>query len=293
MPNRRFFTANQLKAIALFCMLLDHMWATIVPGREWMTCVGRIAFPIFAFELAQGYTHTHDLRAYAKRLLLLAVVSEVPFDMVVGGTYFYPWHQNVAWTLLAGLWACHCADRCRTAPTLPEKLPPLLGLLAALLLPGLLLTDYGTAGVVIILLFRLTRGGGWRSCLAQAVGLFVVSQYMLIGQVYLVGPFEIQQECSPCWHCRLSGSTTASMAAKTRPCNTPPTRSTPRTCWCLACCLWQSRGKSTLPALKTPPQGELFYSHLLYPLHVLSHHCSILKRDFSPVTVDCCLVPFA
>ena len=165
MPNRRFFTANQLKAIALFCMLLDHMWATIVPGREWMTCVGRIAFPIFAFELAQGYTHTHDLRAYAKRLLL------------------------------AGLWACHCADRCRTAPTLPEKLPPLLGLLAALLLPGLLLTDYGTAGVVIILLFRLTRGGGWRSCLAQAVGLFVVSQYMLIGQVYLVGPFEIQQEC--------------------------------------------------------------------------------------------------
>ena len=195
MPNRRFFTANQLKAIALFCMLLDHMWATIVPGREWMTCVGRIAFPIFAFGLAQGYTHTHDLRAYAKRLLLLAVVSEVPFDMVAGGTYFYPWHQNVAWTLLAGLWACHCADRCRTAPTLPEKLPPLLGLLAALLLPGLLLTDYGTAGVVIILLFRLTRGGGWRSCLAQAVGLFVVSQYMLIGQVYLVGPFEIQQEC--------------------------------------------------------------------------------------------------
>lgn len=102
MANRRFFTANQLKAIALFCMLLDHMWATIVPGREWMTCVGRIAFPIFAFELAQGYTHTHDLRAYAKRLLLLAVVSEVPFDMVAGGTYFYPWHQNVAWTLLAG-----------------------------------------------------------------------------------------------------------------------------------------------------------------------------------------------
>ena len=103
MPNRRFFTATPLTAIALFCMLLDHMWATIVPGREWMTCVGRIAFPIFAFELAQGYTHTHDLRAYAKRLLLLAVVSEVPFDMVVGGTYFYPWHQNVAWTLLAGL----------------------------------------------------------------------------------------------------------------------------------------------------------------------------------------------
>ena len=195
MPSRRFFTANQLKAIALFCMLVDHMWATSIPGQGWMTCVGRIAFPIFAFEVAQGYTYTHDLRAYARRLLLLAVVSEVPFDMVAGGSFFYPWHQNVAWTLLAGLYACYCADRCRTAHTLSEKLPPLLGLLAALLLPDLLLTDYGTAGVLIILLFWLTQSGGWRNCLAQAAGLFVVSQYMLIEQAYRVGPFEIQQEC--------------------------------------------------------------------------------------------------
>lgn len=293
MPNRRFFTANQLKAIALFCMLLDHMWATIVPGREWMTCVGRIAFPIFAFELAQGYTHTHDLRAYAKRLLLLAVVSEVPFDMVAGGTYFYPWHQNVAWTLLAGLWACHCADRCRTAPTLPEKLPPLLGLLAALLLPGLLLTDYGTAGVVIILLFRLTRGAAGAAASPRQWDCSWSASTCSSARCIWSAPLRSSRSASPCWHCRLSGSITASTAAKTRPCNTPPTRSTPRTCWCLACCLWQSRGKSTLPALKTPPQGELFYSRLLYPLHVLSHHCSILKRDFSPVAVDCCLMPFA
>lgn len=195
MPARRFFTANQLKAIALFCMLLDHLWATLIPGQEWMTCVGRIAFPIFAFELAQGYTHTHNLCAYAKRLLLLAVISEVPFDMVAGGTYFYPWHQNVAWTLLAGLCACRSADHCMAAHTLSEKLQPLLGLLAALLLPGLLLTDYGTAGVLIVLLFWLTRQGGWRCCVLQVVGLFIISQYMLIGQVYLFGSWEIQQEC--------------------------------------------------------------------------------------------------
>lgn len=195
MPTRRFFTANQLKVIALFCMLLDHMWATIIPGQDWMTCVGRIAFPIFAFELALGYTHTHDRRCYARRLLLLAVVSEVPFDMVAGGSYFYPWHQNVAWTLLAGLWACHCADACTRARSLTQRIRPLLGLLAALLLPGLLLTDYGTAGVLMILLLWLTRQGGWGCRLAQLAGMFVLCQYMLIGQVYLVGPLEIQQEC--------------------------------------------------------------------------------------------------
>ena len=72
MPNHRFFTANQLKAIALFCMLLDHMWATIVPGREWMTCVGRIAFPIFAFELAGPGLYPHPRPARLRQAAAVA-----------------------------------------------------------------------------------------------------------------------------------------------------------------------------------------------------------------------------
>ena len=103
MTDRRFFTATQLKFVALFTMLLDHLYATVLHDQLWMTYVGRIAFPLFAFELVQGYMHTHDLRRYARRLLVLAVISEIPFDMVAGGTFFYIWHQNVAWTLLAGL----------------------------------------------------------------------------------------------------------------------------------------------------------------------------------------------
>ena len=44
-------SANALRLLAMGFMLLDHMWATIVPGNLWMTCVGRLAFPIFAFQL--------------------------------------------------------------------------------------------------------------------------------------------------------------------------------------------------------------------------------------------------
>lgn len=36
-------------------MLCDHMWATVVPGGQWMTNLGRLAFPIFAFQIAEGY----------------------------------------------------------------------------------------------------------------------------------------------------------------------------------------------------------------------------------------------
>ena len=41
--------ANQLRGLAMFLMLLDHLWATLVPGNFWMTYLGRLAFPIFAF----------------------------------------------------------------------------------------------------------------------------------------------------------------------------------------------------------------------------------------------------
>lgn len=191
--ERRFFTSNQLKLIALACMLLDHMWATVVPGAEWMTCVGRIAFPIFAFELAEGCRRTHDRRAYARRLLVWALLSEIPFDTVAGGVLVYPFHQNVLFTLLLGLCACTCADRCRAARGL-RRLPPLLGALGLAALATLCMTDYGGAGVLLVLLFYLTAGRPWGRW-AQAAGLFYLSQFVLIGQYYTVCGLEIQQEC--------------------------------------------------------------------------------------------------
>lgn len=192
--ERRFFTSNQLKVFAMACMLLDHMWATVVPGNEWMTCVGRIAFPIFAFELAEGCRRTHDRRAYALRLLVLALLSEVPFDMVAGGSFVYLFHQNVIFTLLLGLLACRCLDRCRTARGL-RRLPPLLGTLGLAAVATLLMTDYGGAGVLLVCLFYLTDGRTWAGRAAQAAGLFYLSQFVLIGQCYTVLGLEIQQEC--------------------------------------------------------------------------------------------------
>lgn len=44
-------------------MLCDHLWATLLPAQEWMTCVGRIAFPIFAFMAVEGYFHTHNFKS--------------------------------------------------------------------------------------------------------------------------------------------------------------------------------------------------------------------------------------
>ena len=65
---KRFgINALQLKILAMVFMLMDHMWATVIPGNEWMTCVGRLAFPIFAFQIAEGRAHTSDPKAYRRR----------------------------------------------------------------------------------------------------------------------------------------------------------------------------------------------------------------------------------
>ena len=79
-------SAAALHILAMAFMLLDHLWATLFLSQEWMTCVGRLAFPIFAFMAVEGYFHTHSFKKYAQRMLIFALLSEIPFDLMYGGT---------------------------------------------------------------------------------------------------------------------------------------------------------------------------------------------------------------
>ena len=111
------FSAEQLKNIALVSMVIDHAAVGLIEqselasGAAWSLCgtamrlVGRVAFPLFAFMIAEGAAHTRDRRWYALRLLLLAVISEIPFDLVAGGTWLFPADQNTVFTLLLGFLA--------------------------------------------------------------------------------------------------------------------------------------------------------------------------------------------
>ena len=55
-------TSAALHILAMVLMLCDHLWGTIVPGNDWLTCVGRLAYPIFAFMIVEGYFHTKNLK---------------------------------------------------------------------------------------------------------------------------------------------------------------------------------------------------------------------------------------
>ena len=83
-----------LHLIAMGAMLLDHIWAVGLVDSDLFTCIGRIAFPIFAFLLAEGFRRTKNRKRYAMRLFLFALISEVPFNLMVSGSVFFPFHQN-------------------------------------------------------------------------------------------------------------------------------------------------------------------------------------------------------
>nr|WP_325298294.1 TraX family protein [uncultured Dysosmobacter sp.] len=167
-------SANQLRCLAMFLMLLDHLWATLVPGNFWMTYAGRLAFPIFAFQISEGFFHTSDRKRYAMRLLAFALLSEIPFDLLYGSTVFYPFHQNVLFTLLLGLLAISAIDRARRERSAKTALR------AALVLPGTLLlsivgmVDYGWRGMLTVVAFYALRGfpGAW---LAQAAAMILLN----------------------------------------------------------------------------------------------------------------------
>lgn len=61
-PKHFDLSAAALHIIAMVFMLMDHMWATVFPAQDWLTCVGRVAFPIFAFMAVEGYFHTRSFK---------------------------------------------------------------------------------------------------------------------------------------------------------------------------------------------------------------------------------------
>ena len=73
-PSRFDISAAVLHILAMVLMLMDHLWATLLPAQDWLTCAGRVAFPIFAFMSVEGYFHTHNFKKYAQRMLLFAVL---------------------------------------------------------------------------------------------------------------------------------------------------------------------------------------------------------------------------
>ena len=183
-------TSFILHILAMVFMLCDHLWATVVPGNEWLTCVGRLAFPIFAFLIVEGYFHTGNLKRYVLRLLTFAALSEIPFNLMTGGFPINPLHQNVLWTFLIGIGLIRLIEWARSKPYKVWRWPlACIGVVAGCLIAMFGMTDYAHFGVLTVLVFYLFRGRRWWCLLGQLVCLWALNVEMMGGQVYPVDLF--------------------------------------------------------------------------------------------------------
>ena len=171
-------------------MLCDHVCAMLFPAAEWLTCLGRLAFPIFAFMIAEGYTHTHDLRRYMKRLLVGAILSEIPFNLMYGGSLLYPFHQNVLWTFLLSLLLIALIEKCRRRfKPVPAALLSAGIAMLGFVLGYALMVDYYGCGVLTVLAFYFFRGRSWQKRLLQLACLYLLNVELLGGYCYIVPLF--------------------------------------------------------------------------------------------------------
>lgn len=182
--------AVHLRLLALALMLLDHLWATVVPGNDWMTFLGRMAFPIFAFQIVEGYFHTSDFRRYAKRLLIFALISEIPLNLMMGSFWLYPFHQNVLFTLLLGLYGVRAVDRARQGGSWWKA----LGIVALVtVLGGITFVDYGAQGVLTVIAFGALRHTSIEKP-GQIAAMVLLHWVLMEGRMFLIGGVEIPEQ---------------------------------------------------------------------------------------------------
>ena len=170
-----------LHLLAMAFMLCDSLCLTFAQDSSLLQFAGRLAYPVFAFMVVEGYFYTTDLKDYAKRLLILAIVSEIPFNLLYSSTVIYPFQQNAVWALLLGLLLVHLNETVRkNSERWFFAVTILMSFVIAVAAGQALICDYCGTGVIMVLGFYLFRGRKlW--CLAGQILALYYANVMLTG----------------------------------------------------------------------------------------------------------------
>lgn len=176
--DRKGLSGNQLKLIAMVCMTLDHIGLMLFPGCIALRIIGRLAFPIYAYMIAEGCRYTRSIKRYFAILLLTAVLCQGVYFFAMGSVYLC---IMVTFSISVGL--IRLLQQAQTHRQLWAKLALAAGVLlaffAAEVLPWLLPhtdygIDYGFVGILLpvaVYLFPDRK----RQLFCMATGLVLLS----------------------------------------------------------------------------------------------------------------------
>lgn len=173
-------TSFTLKVIALISMFFDHVGYFIYNGmHSAFNYVGRFAFPIFAYQISEGYTHTHNLKKYFSRLFVFALISQIPFTLFYFGVIkqlpiseFWPailtdFRLNIFFTLFLGLLCIFIFDK------LKSKILGLACVATICFLGNYINVDYGYWGILLIFMFYTFKNNKALMAIMYAVMCFI------------------------------------------------------------------------------------------------------------------------
>jgi hypothetical protein len=168
-----------LKIIAMVAMFCDHLGYTLFGKSSVLNYIGRISFPLFAFGISEGYLHTKSKKYYCIRLLMFAIISQMPFHLFC--TMFQTNVKlNIFFTLLLGLIAIIGYEQCK------NKYIGVLLVACLALTADFFKTDYGYFGVLVIFIFHIFKEKKWimyisyiALCLIKYFPLAIISKAYL------------------------------------------------------------------------------------------------------------------
>lgn len=183
----RFLNSFAIKLVAILTMLIDHVGLIFFADESWMRVIGRIAMPLFAFLLVEGFIYTRNLPNYIKRLFIFGIISQLPYMLMnfVAGTD--PWRLNIMFTLCLGLVTLSLVNQSK------NWLIKSLVILGALLLAEIGDFSYGAYGILLVLSCYLIRKHLLIGSLVFTLATIAASvrSWASIMQIYALGALPI------------------------------------------------------------------------------------------------------
>lgn len=171
-------SGNALKIIAVIAMTIDHIGVQILPDVIMLRIIGRLAFPIFAYMIAEGCTHTRNRARYFLTIGSVAVLCQAVYFFVMRSLY-----QCIFVTFLLSLILIYVMEYAVNKGNVISYLFAVIAFLSVFFLteklPGLLpktdfAVDYGFFGVIVPVIVYFSKGR-YSKLLAAFVGLLLLT----------------------------------------------------------------------------------------------------------------------
>ena len=176
-----------LHILAMIFMVSDHLWNIFFPNQVWLYVIGRLAFPIFAFMIVEGFFRTKNRKKYLIRIFIFVIISEIPFNLFSSLAIravimlFYP-YNNVLWTFLIALCGLSLLEKIEKSKKL-NKIIKFVGKIIinfiSIMMAYLIKSDYLGYGVITVLIFYFFREKNYRNIFFQAVSIAILNIFIM------------------------------------------------------------------------------------------------------------------